>query len=74
VLGLFHGAYFSMFLAESGYRAATFLCGVAAAELILIAIFALVIFRLGRVRRMVPVAASVLLTIGVVWFFVRLRA
>ena len=74
VLGLFHGAYFSVFLAESGYHAATFLCGVAVAEALLIALFGLLTFRLGRIRRAVPVAASVLLTIGVVWFFVRLRA
>lgn len=74
VLGLFHGAYFSMFLAESGYHAATFLCGVAAAELVLIAVFALVMFRLSRIQRLTPVAASLLLTIGMVWFFVRLRA
>jgi len=74
VLGLFHGAYFSMFLAESGYRWATFLCGVTLAELILIAIFGFVLLRLSRIRRTVPVAASLLLTIGVVWFFVRLRS
>jgi hypothetical protein len=76
VLGLFHGAYFSIFLAESGYQAATFLCGVAAAELLLIAVFAFVVGRLialARIPRAVPVAASLLLTIGVVWFFVRLR-
>ena len=48
--------------------------GMALAEVILIAIFAFVIFRLSRIRRAVPVAASMLLTIGVVWFFVRLRA
>ncbi len=74
VLGLFHGAYFSMFLAESGYHAVTFLCGVAVAELLLIAVFAFVLGRLVRLawmRRAVPVAATVLLTIGVVWFFVR---
>lgn len=77
VLGLFHGAYFSMFLAESGYHAITFLCGVAAAELLVIALFALVfgrLLRLGHIRRAVPVAASLLLAVGVVWFFVRLRA
>jgi len=77
VLGLFHGAYFSVFLAESGFHAAGFLCGVAAAELLLIALFAFVLTRLIRlasIPRAVPVAASLLLTIGLVWFFVRLRA
>jgi HupE / UreJ protein len=77
VLGLFHGAYFSAFLAESGFHAGTFLVGVAAAELLLIALFAFVIGRLARwgwTRRVVPVAASLLLAVGVVWFFIRLRA
>ncbi len=74
VLGLFHGAYFSTFLAESGYGAVTFLCGVTVAELLLIAILAFAMTWLGRVRRAVPAAATLLLTIGVIWFFVRLRA
>ncbi len=74
VLGLFHGAYFSIFLAESGYHAATFLAGVAIAELLLLAAFAFVLGRLTRLawmKRAVPVAATMLLTVGVVWFFIR---
>jgi hypothetical protein len=74
VLGLFHGAYFSIFLAQSGDHAVTFLCGVAVAELLLIAAFAFVLGRLTRLssmKRAVPVAATMLLTVGVVWFFVR---
>ena len=72
ILGLFHGAYFSMFLAESGYHAGTFLCGVAAAEILLVAGFWVVLQRLtARMKNAVPVAAAMLLTIGVVWFFVR---
>jgi len=77
VLGLFHGAYFSVFLSESGFHATTFLLGVAAAEVLLIVLFAFVIGRLVHwnwTRRVVPVAASLLLVTGVVWFFVRLRA
>jgi hypothetical protein len=77
VLGLFHGTYFSLFLAQSGYSAATFLAGVALAELLLIGVLALIVTRLARfawMRRVVPVAASLLLTVGVVWFFLRLRA
>ncbi len=77
VLGLFHGAYFSIFLAQSGYRAPAFLSGVALAELLLIALFALLlggVARLNWMRRAVPVAASLLLVAGIVWFFVRLRA
>ncbi len=77
VLGLFHGAYFSIFLLESGYKPATFLAGVSMAEVLLVAILALILSRLTRfawMRRAVPVAASLLLTTGVVWFFLRLRA
>jgi hypothetical protein len=77
VLGLFHGAYFAAFLAESGYHVATFFSGVAICELLLIALFALILERLLRLsflRRAVPVAASLLLAVGVAWFFLRLRA
>ena len=77
VLGLFHGAYFSTFLVQSEYHAVSFLFGVAAAELLLVAVFALIFVGLTRfawTRRAVPVAASLLLTASLVWFFVRLRA
>jgi hypothetical protein len=77
VLGLFHGTYFAAFLAESGYRLATFLTGVVICELLIIALFAFLLDRLLRLsflRRAVPVAASLLLAIGVAWFFLRLRA
>jgi len=76
VLGLFHGAYFSIFLAGSGYHAATFLCGVALAELLLIIVFALTLGRLirfAKFSRAVPAAAGLLLAVGVVWFLWRLR-
>jgi len=74
VLGLFHGAYFSIFLAESGYHAITFLAGVAAAEVLLIVVFAVALRQLSRLRwmkRFVPVSATLLLTVGLVWFLVR---
>jgi hypothetical protein len=77
VLGLFHGAYFSLFLTESGYHIPTFLGGVAMAELLLITVFAVIVQQMTRIawmRRAVPVAASALLVTGVVWFFIRLRA
>ena len=76
VLGLFHGAYFSIFLAETGYHAATFLCGVTVAELLLIAVFAFTLDRLIRFTkssRAVPVAAGLLLAVGAVWFLWRLK-
>jgi hypothetical protein len=77
VLGLFHGAYFAAFLTESGYHLATFLAGVVICELLLIALFAFLLdwlVRMSFLRRTVPVAASLLLAIGVTWFFLRLRA
>jgi hypothetical protein len=77
VLGLFHGAYFAAFLAESGYHIATFLTGVVLCELLLITLFAFLLHRLVRLallRRTVPVAASLLLAVGVAWFLLRLRA
>jgi len=76
ILGLFHGAYFSIFLAESGYHAVTFLCGVAVAELLLIVVFALTferLIRFTRFSRAVPAAAGLLLAVGVVWFLWRLK-
>lgn len=77
VLGLFHGAYFAAFLTESGYHAAPFLTGVFICELLLVGLFAFVLERVVRLpflRRAVPVAASLLLAIGVAWFVLRLRA
>jgi HupE / UreJ protein len=77
VLGLFHGAYFAAFLNESGYHLTAFLAGVILCELLLIALFAFVIDRLTRIsflRRAVPVAASLLLAVGVAWFLLRLKA
>ena len=38
-LGLFHGAYFSLFLVTTGYHLAAFLPGVIAAELVLLRVF-----------------------------------
>jgi hypothetical protein len=76
-LGIFHGAYFAAFLAESGYHFVAFFSGVAICELLLIALFGFILDRLVRVtflRRAVPVAASLLLAVGVAWFFLRLRA
>ena len=77
VLGLIHGAYFAAFLGQSGYHFAGFFSGVTIGEVLLIALFAFLVSRLVRVsflRRAVPVAASLLLGIGITWFLLRLRA
>jgi hypothetical protein len=71
-LGLFHGAYFSMFLASSGYAALNFLSGVIAAQLLTIAVLALALFKITKTARVVPALASALLAVGLIWFFVRL--
>lgn len=76
VLGLFHGLYFAMFL-SSGYNPPLFLTGVLLAELAAIAVLSLAfskIARLAQAIRPVPVAASMLFAIGMVWFFLRLRS
>jgi hypothetical protein len=76
VLGLFHGAYFSIFLAESGYSAVAFLLGVAMAELLLIVAFAFAfsrMLRFAKFKRAVPAVAGLLLAVGLAWFLWRLK-
>lgn len=76
VLGAFHGLWFALFLNTTGYRAANVLAGAACAEIAFIAICALVFAFIGRrlaALRPVPVSASLLLAIGLAWFFLRLQ-
>jgi hypothetical protein len=76
VLGAFHGLYFALFLRTTGYRAAFVLPGALFVELVLVAVFALIFSRLGKLLRAfrpVPVCASVLFLTGIAWFFLRLR-
>lgn len=70
VLGAFHGLYFELFLRTTAYRALYVLAGAAFAEIAAIAVFGFVCTRL---QRRVPVLASLLLVIGMSWFFLRLR-
>jgi len=77
VLGAFHGLYFALFLESTGYRPVYVLAGVALAEILAVIVFALVftrIMRVAAVLRPVQVSASVLLVVGMVWFFMRLRS
>jgi hypothetical protein len=77
LLGAFHGLYFVLFLQSSGYSPGFVLAGAAAAQVILIALFAFVFSRLSRLAaalRPVQVSASALLVVGMVWFFLRLRS
>jgi hypothetical protein len=71
-LGLFHGAYFSLFLVTTGYHLSNFLIGVAAAEVAVLSL--LYLARRAVSVRLIPVAATLLLTTGVIWFAVRVWA
>jgi hypothetical protein len=73
-LGVFHGLYFELFLRTTEYSAAYVLAGATLAEAALLAIFALAFSRIGRIAaalRPVQVSASVLLVVGLGWFFWR---
>ncbi len=75
-LGAFHGLYFYLFLQTSGYRPLFVLGGAAFAELLVIAILALVFSRIARLARAlhpVQVSASALLVFGMAWFLLRLK-
>lgn len=77
LLGAFHGLYFMVFLQSTGYGPGFVLLGAAVAELTLIALFAVIFSRIGRLAaalRPVQVSASALLVIGMVWFFLRLKS
>ncbi len=72
ILGVFQGAWFALFLSGSGYAATLFFTGVLVAELLAIGALALLIWKLPR--KIVPIAASILLVASLAWFFVRLYA
>jgi hypothetical protein len=77
VLGAFHGLYFALFLRTTSYSAVYVLAGAAVAEIAFIALCAPALAYLGKrlaALKPVPVSASVLLTIGLAWFFLRLRS
>jgi hypothetical protein len=74
VLGAFHGLYFELFVRTTEYSTAYVLLGATLAESVLLAAFAFVFSRIGRVAaalKPVQVAASVLLVVGLGWFFWR---
>ena len=79
VLGLLHGMYFDMLLAAGDYGRWPFLAGAFAAEIAIVIALAL----MARLAARVPVArgtvvqrvmASLLLTIGISWFLIRLKS
>ena len=76
VLGIFHGLYFALFLENSKYHAGYVLAGAAAAEALVIALFAVLFVRIAKwsaALRPLRWSASGLLAFGMLWFFLRLR-
>jgi HupE / UreJ protein len=76
LLGGFHGLYFEMLLRATGYHALYVLPAAACAELVLIAILAALFGLIERrltAWKPVPVCASLLSAIGMVWFLASLR-
>jgi hypothetical protein len=74
-LGIFHGLYFHLFVQNTGYAPGYVLLGAGVAEVLAIALLAVVLSFVSRVRalRPVPVFAGGLLVFGMVWFILRLR-
>lgn len=76
VLGAFHGLYFELFLRTTQFQPGFVLTGAALGDVLLIAGFAMVFRRIGRIAaalRPVQVSAGLLLVTGLAWFFVRLQ-
>lgn len=79
VLGMFHGLSYALYLTNTGYDAFPVLLGMAVAEVLAIAVFALLMSRTARVFSSIAplasrIAACFLLLTGLSWFFLRLRA
>lgn len=77
LLGVFHGVYFSLFLAASGYSLGRFLGGVVMGQLLALAMaFAIVrtLIRHAGSARAIPLLASALMAVGLLWFAVRVWA
>lgn len=79
VLGVFHGLSYALYLTSTGYDPFPVLLGMSVAELLAIAVFALLLSRIARAfSSIAPLAsritATFLLLTGLSWFFLRLRA
>jgi hypothetical protein len=76
-LGVFHGLYFALFLRTTEYNPIYVLGGAATGEVLLIALFAFCFQRIGRLAaglKPLQVSASLLLAVGMFWFFLRLKS
>ena len=72
-----NGLYLLLFLQTAEYRAGYVLTGAFVAEILAVGILALVFSRIGKIAqalRPVQVSASLLLVVGMVWFFLRLKS
>ena len=77
LLGAFHGLYYHLFLQSTGYSPGFVLIGATVVESTLIAAFALLLSRIGRVSaafRPVQISASALFAVGIIWFLLRLKS
>ncbi|MBL8220416.1 MAG: HupE/UreJ family protein [Bryobacterales bacterium] len=79
VLGMFHGLSYALYLTSTGYDPFPVLLGMSAAELLAIAVFAMLMGRMARIFSSIAplasrIAACFLLLTGLSWFFLRLRA
>lgn len=78
VLGSFHGLALAIYLVSTGYGPAAALSGMAFAEVLVLAVFAAVAWRIARsLAAVAPMVtkftASFFLITGMIWFFYRLR-
>ncbi len=81
VFGAFEGMYFSLFVAESGFKTHYVLGGAVVADAVALAFAALAAFGLSKVefvarhrQLLTRIASGLLLVTGLGWFFVRLSA
>lgn len=77
-LGSFHGLAYAVYLVGTGYSPAPVLFGVTAADILLLCIFALLVWKLRTwfsafAAPALRICASVLLVTGLAWFFLQLR-
>ncbi len=77
ILGGFHGMSLYLVLAGTGFHASYFLGGAAISELAVIGALAFGIWLLQRrwaITRLIQATASLLLVLGMTWFFLRVRS
>ncbi|MBI3683426.1 MAG: HupE/UreJ family protein [Acidobacteria bacterium] len=79
VLGGFHGLSYALYITSTGYDAFFVLLGLGLADVLAVAVFALLLGKLSHLFASIApmalrVSAGCLLATGLAWFFVRLRS